>query len=79
MTHHVAYDPLETIHWMLAEQAREVDAETTVGPTGKAKKKTKAQREADAVRFATLCEIVSNVSGRALSVEEVAAQARNSA
>ena len=77
MTHQVAYDPLETVHWMLFEQARELEADTMVGPAGKAKKKTKAQREAEAVRFATLCEVVSNVSGRALSVEEVAAQARD--
>jgi hypothetical protein len=77
MTHQVAYDALETVHWMLAEQARELDSETTVDGAGKTKKKTKAQRERDQVRFDTLCEVVSNVSGRTKSVEEIAAQARN--
>jgi len=63
---------------MASEPAAVVSAASN-GPAGKAKKKTKAQREAEAVRFATLCEVVSNVSGRALTVEEVAAQARNGA
>jgi len=79
MTHQVAYDPLETVHWMLAEQVRELGSESTVDAAGKVKKKTKAQREREQIRFDTLCEVVSNITGRAKSVEEVAAEARNGA
>jgi hypothetical protein len=74
---HQAYDALETVRWMLAEQARALGSETTVDAAGKVKKKTKAQRERDQIRFDTLCEVVSNVSGRTKSVEEVAVEARN--
>jgi hypothetical protein len=79
MTQQLAYDPLETVHWMLAEQVRELGSETSVDAAGKVKKKTKAQRERDQIRFDTLCEVISNVSGRVKSVEEVAADARNGA
>ena len=71
MTHQVAYDPLETVHWMLVEQARELDADTMVGPAGKAKKKTKAQRNDDRVRFDTLCAVVWNITGRPEPLETI--------
>jgi len=58
------YDPLDTVHWMLAGMRQEVLSEETTGATGRAKRKTKAQRGADRLRYETLCEVVWNVSGR---------------
>lgn len=42
MTHEPAYDPLDTIRWMLDEARRELVAETAVTPDGRIRKKTKA-------------------------------------
>jgi hypothetical protein len=67
-----AYDPVETLHWMLAGVRAEVLSETTTGPTGRARRKTKAQRDADRVRFETLCEALWNVSGRPEDLETMA-------
>ena len=58
------YDPLDTLHWMLDGVRTAVVTETTVGASGTPKKKTKAQREADRVRYETLCEVIWNVTGR---------------
>lgn len=75
MTHPPAYDPLETITWMLEEARRELDAEVAVLADGRTKKKTKAQRNDDRVRFDTLCEVIWNVTGRPESLEAVAEKA----
>ncbi len=64
MTHPPAYDALDTIRWMLEEARRELDAEVAVMEDGRTKKKTKAQRHDDRVRFDTLCEAIWNVAGR---------------
>jgi hypothetical protein len=79
MTHDVAYDALDTVRWMLAEQARELGRESAVGPDGRSRKKTKAQREREAIRFQTLCEVVWNVSGRSVPLDAVGEQARQMA
>ena len=75
MTHPPAYDPLETIQWMLEEARRELDAEVSVLADGRTKKKTKAQRNDDRVRFDTLCEVIWNVTGRPESLEAFAEKA----
>lgn len=75
MTLTPAYDPLETIDWMLEEARREVYAETTVLEDGRTKKKTKAQRNDDRVRFDTLCAVVWNITGRPEPLEVVAERA----
>ena len=75
MTHPPAYDPLDTIRWMLEEARRELDAESVIAEDGKAKKKTKAQRNDDRVRFETLCTVIWNVTGRAEPIEVVAEKA----
>ena len=54
MTHPPAYDPLDTVRWMLDEARRELSAETAVAADGRIRKKTKAQRHDDQVRFETL-------------------------
>lgn len=59
-----AYDPLDTIRWMLREARRELDSEVMVLPDGRTKKKTKAQRNDDRVHFDTLCTVIWNVTGR---------------
>jgi hypothetical protein len=74
MTHEPAYDPLETVRWMLDEARRELAAESAVTPDGKVKKKTKAQRHDDQVRFETLCAVIWNVIGRVEPLEAIAAQ-----
>ena len=58
------YDPIDTVQWMLDGVRAEVLTETAVTDGGKAKKKTKAQREADRLRYETLCEVLWNVTGR---------------
>ena len=51
MTHPPAYDPLDTVRWMLEEARRELDAEIAVLADGRTKKKSKARRNDDRVRF----------------------------
>ena len=75
MTHPPAYDPLETVRWMLEEARRELDAEIAVLADGRTKKKSKARRNDDRVRFDTLCEVIWNVTGRPESLEAVAEKA----
>lgn len=58
------YDPMDTVRWMLDGVRDEVRTDTTIGPNGRPRKKTKAQREADRVRYETLCEVLWNVGGR---------------
>jgi hypothetical protein len=72
MTHTPAYDPLDTIRWMLDEARRELTAETVAGPDGKPKKKTKAQRHDDQVRFEPLYTVIRNVTGRVEPLEAIA-------
>ena len=64
MTHPPAYDPLDTVRWMLEEARAELASETYVTDDGRARKKTKAQRNDDRVRFETLCAVLWNVTGR---------------
>ena len=75
MTHPPAYDPLDTIRWMLEEARRELDAEVAVLDDGRTRKKTKAQRNDDRVRFDTLCMVIWNVTGRPEPLEVVAEKA----
>lgn len=75
MTHPPAYDALDTIRWMLEEARRELDSEVAVLPDGRTKKKTKAQRNDDQVRFATLCTVIWNVTGRPEPLEVIAEKA----
>jgi len=58
------YDPMDTVHWMLAGVRAEVLSEAIPLENGRTKKKTKTQREADRLRYETLCEVLWNVSGR---------------
>ncbi len=67
-----AYDPLDTVRWMLDEARRELLLDTYITDEGKAKKKTKAMRNDDRVRFDLLCTVIWNVSGRAEPLETVA-------
>lgn len=73
MTHAPAYDPFETVLWMLDEARRELAADTIAGPRGRLRKKTKAQLHDDRVRFDTLCTVIWNVTGRAEPLEAIAA------
>ena len=70
-----AYDPLETVRWMLDEACRELLRGTYVTEEGKARKKTKAMRNDDRVRFDTLCTVLWNVNGRTEPLESVAERA----
>ena len=66
------YDPLDTIQWMLDEARRELQSDTFISDEGKTKKKTKAQRNDDQVRFDTLCMVIWNVTGRSEPLAVVA-------
>ena len=75
MTHPPAYDPLDTVRWMLEEARRELDAEIAVLAEGRTKKKTRAQRNDDRFRFDTLCEVTWNVTGRPEPLEAITRRA----
>lgn len=66
------YDPMDTVQWMLAGVRAEVLTEAMPSDNGRTKKKTKAQREADRLRYETLCEVLWNVSGRQEPLDEFA-------
>jgi hypothetical protein len=66
------YDPIETVHWMLHGVRDQVLTESVVAESGRPKKKTKAQREADRLRYETLCEVLWNVQGRPEPLDELA-------
>lgn len=66
------YDPLDTVRWMLAGVRAEVLAEVIPLENGRTRKKTKARREADRLRYETLCEVLWNVSGRPEPFDEFA-------
>ena len=70
-----AYDPLETVRWMLDEARRELLLDTYITDEGKARKKTKAMHNDDRVRFDTLCTVLWNVSGRSEPLETLAERA----
>jgi hypothetical protein len=72
MTHPPAYDPLDTVRWMLEEARAELASETYVTDDGRARRKTKAQRNDDRVRFETLCTVLWNVTGRPEPLEAIA-------
>jgi hypothetical protein len=65
------YDPIDTVQWMLDGVRSAVLTETTVTEAGRPKKKTKAQREADRLRYETLCEVLWNVTGRPEPLDEL--------
>ena len=65
------YDPINTVHWMLDGVRTAVLTDATVTATGTPKKKTKAQREADRLRYETLCEVIWNVNGRPEPLEDM--------
>ena len=71
MTHPPAYDPLDTIRWMLDEARREWRRPVS-RRTARSKKKTKAERHDDQVRFETLCAVIWNVTGRVEPLEAIA-------
>ncbi len=60
----VRYDPLDTVRWMLAGASAEALCDTATGADGRTRRKSKARREADRLRYETLCEVVWNISGR---------------
>ena len=68
------YDPMDTVRWMLDDVKSELASETTLGPNGRTKKKTKAQTAAKQIRAATLCELLWNVEGRPGDLDEYAEQ-----
>ena len=72
MSHPPAYDPLETVTWMLEEARAALTAESVTTADGRVKKKTKAQRNDDRVRFDTLVAVIWNVTGRREPLEVVA-------
>jgi hypothetical protein len=68
----VRYDAVDTVRLMLDGVRTCVLAETVTGGSGKARKRTKAQREADRVRCDTLSEVVWNIQGRPEPLEDFA-------
>ena len=71
MGYEVRYDPIDTIRWMLDEARDAVLTDTYVDEKGKSKPKSKARREAERIRYQTLCEVVWNVTGRPEPLETV--------
>lgn len=69
-----AYDPLDTLEWMLSETRRGLHEESFVDDKGRERKKSRALREAERIRFETLCEVLWNVQGRPGPLEEITEQ-----
>ena len=68
---HAAYDALDTVKWMLGEARIALVEETYLDEKGREKKKSKARRDAERVRYDTLCEALWNIQGRPESLEEL--------
>lgn len=66
----VMYDPLDTVRWMLDGARAEVLRDISTGVDGRKKRKTKAKREEDRLRYETLCELVWNINGRPEPLED---------
>lgn len=58
------YDPIDTVRWMIARTAEELESEQTVDAAGRRRRKSKAQREREQERLRTLCEVLWNAEGR---------------
>ena len=69
------YDPLDTLNWMVAEARAEVSADVYVDPSGRRRAKPKGRREAERIRYETLCEVLWNVAGRPVEFSEMTAAA----
>ncbi|HMN98733.1 MAG TPA: hypothetical protein PKD59_04920 [Miltoncostaeaceae bacterium] len=67
-----AYDPLDTVRWMLDEARRELLLDTHITDGGRTRRKTKSMRHDDRVRFDTLCTVLWNISGRPEPLEALA-------
>ena len=74
MSVNAMYDPIDTVRWMLDGVRGAVLTDATVTDSGRPKKKTKAQREADRLRYETLCEVLWNVSGRPEPLDDLSAR-----
>jgi len=68
------YDPLDTLEWMLGEARRGLREDSLVDDRGHERKKTKSFREAERIRYETLCEVLWNVQGRPGPLEEIVEQ-----
>lgn len=69
-----AYDPIETVHWMIAETAAEIRRPYGADSVGRRRPKSRAAREREAARMAVLCEVVWNAEGRVEPLEAVVAR-----
>lgn len=65
------YDPLDTVRWMVAEAAAELTEATYVDEAGKSRRKTKDRKAREPARYETLCEVLWNVAGRPVPLDEV--------
>jgi hypothetical protein len=69
------YDPLDTLNWMVADARAELSAEAYVDPSGRRRAKSRSRREAERIRYETLCEVLWNVAGRPVELSEMTAAA----
>lgn len=69
-----AYDPIDTVHWMIAETAEEIRHLNTTDAAGRRRAKSRAIRERESARMAVLCEVIWNAEGRVEPLDTVIAR-----
>jgi hypothetical protein len=69
-----AYDPIDTVRWMIAETAAEMDDPTMTDAAGRRRPKTRAQRDREQARLEILCEVIWNCEGRSEPLATVVAR-----
>lgn len=65
-----AYDPIDTVNWMIEQTRAELHNDQVVDATGRRRRKSKAQAERERERLAVLCEVVWNAEGRPASLDD---------
>jgi hypothetical protein len=67
------YDPYDTLRWMVADAGAQVVETTYTDESGRTRKKAKERRAMEAARYETLCEVLWNVAGRPMPLDDVIA------
>ena len=66
-----AYDPMETLEWMIAQARADLARELTVDAAGRRRRKSRAQLQRERERLEVLREAVWNAEGRREPLEAV--------
>jgi len=65
-----AYDPIDTVNWMIEQTRADLQDDQIVDAAGRRRRKSKAQTERERERLAVLCEVVWNAEGRRAPLDD---------